>query len=214
MRYQAILFDMDGVLICSEELTAKAAILALRDFGVEAKAEDFAPFVGQGDDRYVGCVAQLHGKEYQPAMKERMYDYFSERVCSEAILPEGVKDVLFTLKSRGYRLAVCSSADRRKVEANLKAIGVTDAFFDAVLTGSEVSKKKPDPEIYLRGAEAVGEMPEHCLVVEDAPSGLAAAHRGGMDVVGITSSFPREVLCRDETPDYLVEKFSDLLTIL
>ena len=72
----AVLFDMDGVLVDSEPIINAAAIRALAEFGVTARPEDFEPFVGAGEDRYVGGVAELHGRKYIPEMKRRTYEWY------------------------------------------------------------------------------------------------------------------------------------------
>lgn len=214
MRYRAILFDMDGVLVDSESLMAKVGVATLRAFGVEAKETDFAEFVGTGEDSYIGGVSRKYGVPYDPVMKQHLYVKYGELVKTENVAAEKATEVLQTLRARGYKLAVCSSADREKVGYNLEAVGVADAFFDAVVTGSEIENLKPAPDIYLKGAELVGALPEECLVVEDAPSGIKAAHAGGMRAVGITSSFPRETLREKAAPDYIIDKLTQLLEIV
>ena len=91
-NYKAILFDMDGVLIESEFLMRSSAIQALADYGIEACHEDFYEFTGMGEDRFVGGVAEKHGKAYVLPMKDRAYDYYGQRVKAEAHIPEGVKE--------------------------------------------------------------------------------------------------------------------------
>ncbi len=214
MKFRAILFDMDGVLIDSEELMAKAGILALREFGVEAAAEDFLPFVGRGEDKYIGGVAQKHGVRYELAMKDRAYDYYGQLVGTEATVPADTLPTLQALHARGVKMAVCSSADRVKVRYNLRAIGADEALFGAIVTGSDVANKKPAPDIYRKGAELLGERPEDCLVVEDAPSGIQAAHAGGIRAAGICSSFCAQELTRQAEPEYLIDTLSQLLELL
>ena len=144
-NYKAILFDMDGVLIESEFLMRSSAIQALADYGVEACHEDFYEFTGMGEDRFVGGVAEKHGKPYVTAMKDLAYDYYGQRVKAEAHIPEGVKEMLQKLHSKGIILAVCSAADLRKVRYNIQAIGVDESLFSALVTGSDVERKKPFP---------------------------------------------------------------------
>ncbi len=211
---RAILFDMDGVLIDSEALMAKSGILALREFGVEARAEDFLPFVGRGEDKYIGGVAEKHGVRYDIAMKDRAYDYYGELVGKEATVPADTLPTLQALHARGVKMAVCSSADRVKVQYNLRAIGADASLFCAIVTGSDVAKKKPAPDIYLKGAQLLGEQPESCLVVEDAPSGIQAAHAGGIRAVGIVSSFSAQELTQQAKPEYLIGTLSELLQLL
>lgn len=214
MKVRAILFDMDGVLIDSEELMAKSGILALREFGVEASASDFLPFVGRGEDKYIGGVAEKHGVRYDTAMKDRAYDYYGQMVKAEATVPEDTLPTLKALHARGIKMAICSSADRVKVLYNLRAIGADESLFGAIVTGSDVERKKPAPDIYLKGASLLGEQPEDCLVVEDAPSGIQAAHAGGIRAAGIASSFSAQELTQQADPEYLISTLSELLELL
>lgn len=213
MKYKAILFDMDGVLIESEWLMRATAIQALADYGVQAEHEDFLEFTGMGEDRFVGGVAEKHGLVYKTEMKELAYDYYGQRVMAEAHIPAGVKEMLQELHSRGIILAVCSAADLRKVRYNIKAIGVEESLFTALVTGSDVARKKPFPDIYLEGARRVGMDPKDCLVVEDAVSGIQAAHAAGMDAVGIPSTFTPEQLTEKAGPEYILAE-TRLLTEL
>lgn len=211
---KAILFDMDGVLIDSEALMAKSGILALRDYGLDPKPEDFIPFVGRGENKYIGGVAQKYGLTFDPAMKARAYHYYGLYVETEAFVPEDVHPVLTALKQKDYKIAVCTSADYAKVVHNLRAIGLSEDFFDAFVTGDNIQNLKPHPEIYLTGAKLTGTSPEDCLVVEDAPSGVRAAHAGGMQAVGITSSFPEDYLVEQSHPDFIIHRLSELLEIV
>lgn len=214
MKVRAILFDMDGVLIDSEALMARAGILALREFGIEAVSEDFLPFVGRGEDKYIGGVAEKHGVRYDTAMKDRAYDYYGQMVKAEATVPEDTLPTLKALHARGIKMAICSSADRVKVRYNLRAIGADESLFGAIVTGSDVERKKPAPDIYLKGASLLGEQPEDCLVVEDAPSGIQAAHAGGIRAAGIASSFSAQELTQQADPEYLINTLSELLELL
>ena len=213
MKYKAILFDMDGVLIESEFLMRATAIQSLADYGVQARHEDFLEFTGMGEDRFVGGVAEKYGLKYEFAMKERAYDYYGQRVKAEAHIPEGVKEMLETLHAKGITLAVCSAADLRKVRYNIQAIGVDESLFTALVTGSDVARKKPFPDIYLEGARRVGMDPKDCLVVEDAVSGIQAAHAAGMDAVGIPSTFTPEQLQEKAAPEYILNQTRELVSL-
>ncbi len=210
MEYQAVLFDMDGVLIESEFLIRECAIEALAQFGIQATHEDFLEFTGMGEDRFVGGVAEKHGHVYDMAMKDLAYDYYGQRVQTQAHIPQGVKEMLETLHRRGLSLAVCSAADLRKVRYNLQAIGVDEGLFTALVTGNDVARKKPFPDIYLEGARRVGVAPKDCLVVEDAISGIQAAHAAGMDAVGIPSTFSKEALAEKTHPEYILNATREL----
>ena len=209
-NYKAILFDMDGVLIESEYLMRASAIRALADYGVTARHEDFLEFTGMGEDRFVGGVAEKHGLVYKTEMKELAYDYFGQKVKEEAHVPAGVKKMLEELHGMGLTLAVCSAADLRKVRYNLMAIGVDETIFSALVTGSDVARKKPFPDIYLEGARRIGMNPEDCLVIEDAISGIQAAHAAGMDAVGVPTTFSQEVLQEKAAPEYMLDEIRNL----
>ena len=213
MKYKAILFDMDGVLIDSEFLMRHASIQALAEYGIQAKHEDFIEFTGMGEDRFVGGVAEKYGHTYTFDMKERAYDYFGQQVKEMAHIPAGVKEMLMQLHDMGLILAVCSAADLRKVRYNIQAIGVDENIFSALVTGSDVKRKKPFPDIYLEGARRVGIDPKDCLVVEDAISGIQAAHAAGMDAVGVPTTFSKEVLVEQSQPQYLINEIRDLPTL-
>ena len=213
MKYKAILFDMDGVLIESEFLMRHAAIQALAEWGIEAKHEDFREFTGMGEDMFVGGVAQKYGHTYTYDMKDRAYDYFGAQVKELAHVPEGVKEMLTALHEKGLVMAVCSAADLRKVRYNIQAIGVDESIFSALVTGSDVERKKPFPDIYLKGAELIGMDPKDCLVVEDAVSGIKAAHAAGMDAVGVPTTFSKEELQERVHPEYLLNEIKELTNL-
>lgn len=210
MKQKAILFDMDGVLIESEFLMRASAIQALADYGITAQHEDFLEFTGMGEDRFVGGVAEKYGHTYVKPMKELAYDYYGQRVKAEAHIPNGVKEMLQTLHSKGLVLAVCSAADLRKVRYNIQAIGVDESIFTALVTGSDVARKKPFPDIYLEGARRVGIAPEDCLVVEDAISGIQAAHAAGMEAVGVPTTFSKDALKEKVNPEYILNEIKEL----
>ena len=178
MAWKAVLFDMDGVLIDSEEYMAKTGVRALKKYGIDAKESDFAEFVGCGENRYVGGVAEKYGVPYRTEM------------------------------------AVCSSADRVKVLMNLSAIGAEESLFDQLVTGTDIKNPKPDPEIYLTGAASLGLAPSECIVVEDAPSGIRAAHAAGIKAIGLATSFPADYLREQAQPEYLLPDLKSILTLL
>ncbi len=191
---RAVLFDMDGVLVNSEPVITEAAIRALREFGVSAAAADFHPFTGMGEDRFIGGVAELHGKPYDKAMKARAYAIYQDIVgCMIEVYP-GTLPLLKLLKEKGIPTALASSADLIKVKANLHAAGIDMELFGAIVCGDDVEQKKPAPDIYLLAAARLGVEPSACVVVEDAVSGIHAASTAGMRTVAVMTSFSESVL--------------------
>ena len=186
-----VIFDMDGVLVDSEAYICRAAQQMFRDrYGVEVPAEDFLPFVGAGETKYIGGPAEKHGIAIDmPADKIRTYEIYLEMIAEELGPLPGAVDFIAWLRQRGAKLAVASAADRMKVEGNLRAIGYGEDAFDAVITGSDVTRHKPDPQCFLMAAERMGLDPASCLVVEDAVNGCKAARAAGASCLGLTTSF-------------------------
>jgi len=184
-----VIFDMDGVLVDSEDAITLAALEALHGFGVDARYEDFKQFTGMGEDMFVGGVARLHGHEFLTQMKDKAYEIYVSKADERVRVFPHAKRVLSSLASHGYGLALASAADAVKVKANIACIGVQEDIFAALVTGSDVERKKPDPEIFLAAAAKAGFDPCVCAVVEDAVSGVMAAKAAGMRCVAVTTSF-------------------------
>lgn len=192
---QAVIFDMDGVLVDSERYICEAAMRMFKERGLVVRAEDFLPFVGAGENRYIGGVAEKYGFPMDIERdKARTYELYAQIVQGRLEPLPGALDFIARARARGLRLAVASSADRVKVDTNLRELGLAENTFDAVICGTDVVKKKPDPEIFLTAAERLGVEPAGCLVVEDAVNGVAAAKAAGMRCLGITTSFTPEEL--------------------
>ncbi len=192
---QAVLFDMDGVLVDSEEFICEAAIAMYRERGLEVQPEDFLPFVGAGENRYVGGVAEKYGFEIDlEREKARTYEIYCEIIKGKLQPLPGVHSFIKTCRDKGLKLALATSADRIKMRANLDEIGLPVDTFDAAVNGLEVDRKKPFPDIYLKASELVGVDPESCLVVEDAVNGIEAGKAAGCRCLGLTTSFTAEEL--------------------
>jgi len=188
---QAVLFDMDGVLVDSEAFIADAAIAMLAErYGVRAARADFLPFVGTGENRFIGGVAAKYGVAINiEADKARTYDLYHELIRGKLEALPGAVAFVRECRARGLKTAIATSADRRKLEANLAEIGLSDSDFDAVVDGLQVERKKPFPDIYLEASRRLGVVPGRCLVVEDAVSGVKAAKAAGAACLALAGSF-------------------------
>jgi beta-phosphoglucomutase len=190
-----VIFDMDGVLVDSEEFISRAAMMMFAERGLKVKAEDFSPFVGMGENRYIGGVAEKYRHTGDIVeLKKRTYDIYLEIIKGKLKPLPGVFEFIRQCRAKGLRLAVASSADMRKVKGNLEEIRLGSEKFDAVICGEDVERKKPAPDIFLLAAKRIGVEPRRCIVVEDAVSGVKAARAAGTKCLGITSSFSEEEL--------------------
>lgn len=192
---QVVIFDMDGVLADSEPLICAAACEMFRERGVRVEADDFLPFVGTGENRYIGGVAEKYGVALDLAeAKARTYELYLSMVPERLAVFPGARELVKACRAAGLLCAVASSADRIKVDANLRKIGLPPESWQAVITAEDVERRKPDPAIFLAAADRIGVPPAECTVVEDAVNGIAAAKAAGMRCVAVASTFPRERL--------------------
>ncbi len=184
----AVLFDCDGVIVDSEPALAKISALVLNKHGWPAKEEDFAPYIGTGEDSYIGNVVRQYGGVFNEEIKHEIYAaYVSEAVNYVKGFPGGV-ELIRKLQEAGIPAVVASSADAIKVDANLAALNLTEDDFTAVISGDMVKRKKPYPDIYLMAANLAKTLPERCIVVEDATAGIQAGVAAGMITIGFTSN--------------------------
>ena len=186
---------MDGVLTDSEPLINQAAIAMFGEQGLSVRSEDFLPFVGTGEDRYLGGVAEIYRFPLDlAAAKRRTYEIYLELVPARLQVFPGAAQLVKSCRAAGLRIAVASSADRVKVVANLAKIELPIDYWDAVVTGEDVLAKKPAPDIFLLAGKRLDRVPGECVVIEDAVSGIEAALKAGMRCVAVAQSFPRERL--------------------
>ena len=111
MQYKAILFDMDGVLIDSEKVMAISTVEALGHFGIRTQPEDYFPFIGKGEELYIGGVVRNHGFVYVPEMKAHTYEVYGKNISAEDCIP-GAADMIRDVVRAGVPHALCSGADR------------------------------------------------------------------------------------------------------
>ena len=192
---RGVLFDMDGVLVDSESFICKAAIMMFSEIGIIVSPEDFQPFVGMGENRYIGGVAEKHGIMVDiEQVKARTYNIYKKIVRGKLFPLPGSHEFISRCRNKGLKLALVTSADAIKMEINLKEIGLSQNTFDSIITGLDVKKKKPFPEIYLKAAKNLGLKPGNCLVVEDAVSGIDAGKAAGCRCLAVTSTFDAKEL--------------------
>jgi HAD superfamily hydrolase (TIGR01509 family) len=193
--FRAVLFDMDGVLCDSEPLINAAAVAMFEERGVKVHPDDFIPFIGTGENRYIGGVAEAHGVELDIVeAKRRTYEIYLDLVPTRLHAFPGAVRLVLACRAKGLQTAVASSADLVKIRANLNQIGLPEGSWDAVVFGDEVERKKPAPDIFLRGAQKLGRAPGECVVVEDAVAGIEAALAAGMRCVAVATSYPESRL--------------------
>jgi HAD superfamily hydrolase (TIGR01509 family) len=193
-----LIFDVDGLLADTEPVVAQATIDMFRElYNFVPTQEDFLPFVGTGAVRYVEGVADKYGVkvDMDKAVELRQKNYVALLNKAHDIAFPGVHDLIDAAAAApDWKLSIATSSFKENSVPTLKAANIDPGKFDAWITGSNVTHKKPDPEIYLYAANAIGMPPGRCVVVEDSVVGVEAARRAGMKCVGVTNTFSREQL--------------------
>jgi beta-phosphoglucomutase len=196
---KGVLFDMDGVLVDSEAFICKAAIMMYDELGVKVYPDDFLPFVGMGENRYIGGVAEKYGIKIDiEKVKARTYAIYELIVKGKLDPLPGTHEFILKCRNMGFKMALATSADKVKMKVNLREIGLSETIFNAVITGLDVENKKPFPDIYIMAAKRIGLDPHECLVVEDAISGIKAGKTAGCKCLAITSSFDARALAESD----------------
>ena len=185
---KAILFDMDGVLVDSEEVSIRVGEEYFKSKGVNITHDDFLPHLGGGERKFFEGPSKAKGYSlnYEDAsqfFKEHYEEYLSK---THAALP-GI-DIVKRARKAGIITAVCSSAPRWKVFVNIAAIGLEESDFDMVFSGESVKRNKPFGDIYLNAAINLGLDPKECIVVEDSLFGVKAGKNANMRVLAVTGT--------------------------
>ncbi len=184
---RAVLWDMDGTLIDSEELHWICWRDTMANEGVVITRQQFLASFGQRNDaiisRWLGAASAPERIERVGNAKEEMYRHL---VRTQGVLPlPGVAGWLQRLHSEGWLQAIASSAPRANVEAVLDALSATNVF-QAIVSAEDVHRGKPDPEVFLTAAARLGASPARCIVVEDAVAGIEGARNAGMKSIGVS----------------------------
>jgi len=211
---QAVIFDMDGVIVDSEPYSMQALIDILRQYGVEPTEDDLHRSYGRRvRDDFVEYFAKYGvTTDVNIAIAHKHARYY--HLAAGHLRPfAGVMTLLKRLSEQGFRLALASSGDRVKVAFGMQALAL-NGIFETVVTGDDVSHSKPHPEIYLTAAQRVGVSPTACIAIEDAPAGVEAAKRAGMRCIAVTNSVAREQLSKaDLIVDSLAEDLAPVVRV-
>lgn len=193
MQIQAVVFDMDGVLLDSEPLHHETVNALLADEGASLDLESYLGYVGTTlEDTWGDLVRRFALKRPFTYYRDRYDAAILRQYAEHAVLLPGAAWLVGELRARGKRLAVASSSRTAWVEACLAGLGLRQQF-ETVVTGDMVQRGKPDPEIYLKAAAALGLAPERCLAIEDAPKGVQSARRAGMAVVAVDTPYTEKL---------------------
>ena len=208
---KGIIFDLDGVLVFTDQFHFAAWKQLASELGytIDEEMNSRLRGVSRMDslnivlEKYEGILSNEQ-KVVLADRKNKIYlNYLENMVPSD--VSNAVRKTLADLHERGYKIALGSSSRNAKIF--LKKVALEEAF-DAISDGTNISKSKPDPEVFLKAAEYLDLQPEECIVVEDAYAGIDAAKAGNMQAVGIGEAYSYA------KADYHIKKIEELLTIL
>lgn len=204
---KAVIFDLDGVLIDSSKEHYLAWKRLFKEKGILINKQIFKEIFGMGNKEILGKILkrELSEKELEEFsdLKEK---YYRQYMRGKSIRPMlGMKALLENLKQR-FKMSIATSTPRENLNLILEKLKIKE-YFEALATGDEVAKGKPNPDIFLLAAKKLGEEPQRCVVVEDALSGVEAAKRAGMKCIAITTTRKRNEL---EKADYIIDNLNEI----
>jgi HAD superfamily hydrolase (TIGR01509 family) len=191
---RAVIFDVDGVLVDSYAAHLRSWVLMAREHGLEITEQEFASTFGQTSRE---IIARFWGPDLDAVEREAL-DARKEAIYRDLIragfpVMDGAIELIDALAADGFLLAVGSSGPPENIELTLERLGRRDRF-RAIVTGRDVTRGKPDPQVFEIAAERLGVPAARCAVVEDAPVGIAAARAAGMASVALVGTAPPERL--------------------
>jgi beta-phosphoglucomutase len=192
---EALLFDIDGVVVDSELLHCSTFNEVLAPFGITiSEAEWRRRFVGKGSGFIMRTLFAEHGIREDPvAWADRRRELYAKRIVEEALHPiPGFLDLYASIRETTLKIAFVTSASPVTVGPTLRMLGLEGRH--PVIDATQVHAPKPDPESYLLAARTVHVIPARCVVFEDSPTGVAAAKHARMKCVALTTTNPAEDL--------------------
>jgi beta-phosphoglucomutase len=210
-KLSAVIFDLDGVLVHTDHYHYLAWRRLCDEEGVNFDETINHRLRGVSRMESLDIILEQSNQTLTLEMKlqlaERKNAYYKEWLQSlgSGDQAPGVREALGYLQENSIKMAIGSSS--KNAPFILERLGLLDEF-DAIADGNSIGNSKPDPEVFLLAAKKMGEAPEHCLVVEDAPSGIVAAKRAGMKVVAVGSA------CLGESADFHIKDMREFISLL
>ena len=207
MKFNAVVFDMDGVMFDTESICMKAWDTVGEEMGIGKAGYMVYKTLGMTAESAIKVLRNEFGVDFDARLfkqkgREFSYKYFDEfRVHEKPFLHE----TLNYLKNKGYKLAVASSTSSDSVFHHLNEKNIT-AYFDKVICGDMIKNSKPAPDIYLKACEELGENPANCIAIEDSKNGILSAKNANMNVIMIPDLWKGD----DDTDKLLFAKLKSL----
>jgi beta-phosphoglucomutase len=181
---QAVIWDLDGVILDSAEEHRLAWHHMAREEGLPFTDEQFWATFGMRNDRIFSLLWKEVPPERVPELADRKEAYYREFIREKATPLPGAIELLSELRAAGYPQALASSTPLPNIEVISQVLGL-NKYLDAFVSGESVPHGKPAPDVFLKAAATLGIETAHCLVIEDAVAGVQAAHAGGLKCIAV-----------------------------
>ncbi len=201
-----VIFDMDGVLIDSAQPHFRSWVQLARECGGSVTQDQFAATFGRQNRDIVPVLFGEVSESRMQDLADRKEEIYRDLVRTSPPIVEGACELVRSLHAAGVLLAVGSSGPRPNIDLVLKAMGA-DELIPVIVSGDDVTCGKPDPQVFSLACERLGLSPNRCVVVEDAPAGVTAAHAAGTSAVAVLIHHPADAF---EKAEYVVQSLSDL----
>lgn len=203
----AVIFDMDGVIVDNMKYHKRAWGMFLKKYAPDMDVEEFSKHFGKVNKDLLKIVFQRKISDEEESRfgeeKEALYrEFYAEDVAPT----DGLVEFLQDLKENSVKTAVASAAPKVNVDFVFEKTGLRP-YFDASIDANDVTRGKPDPEIYLKTAEKLNCPPEACLVFEDSVPGIQAGRNAGMKVIGVATSHPADKL---KDTEFVIRDFTEV----
>lgn len=182
---KALIFDMDGVIIDSEPVHFESDKMTMREYGIEITDEILSSYVGVANPVMWAEIKEIYslGCSVDELLHKQLKYKFELFGTKKLKTIDGIRELIDLLKRKDIKVGLASSSPRVFIELMLKNLGII-GFFDVIVSGEDVSKSKPAPDIFLKASTLLGVAPDDCLVIEDSEHGVKAAKNAGMRCIG------------------------------
>lgn len=208
---KGVIFDMDGVIIDSEPLHYKVFMQYASVLGISMTSEEYDTFIGTTNEYIFGFLKEKY--HLTQAVPDLVQDYDAKikqylLASKNSLAPiEGVDDLIKQCYGRDLQLAVASSSAKDRIDLVIDMFGLAP-YFTAKISGQQVERSKPAPDIFLLAAATIGLLPEECVVIEDSHNGVTAAKAAGMKCIGYVN--PNSGKQDISHADRVIRHFSEL----
>ncbi len=186
-----VLFDWDGVVVDSSPLHQESWKILAHEVDLPLTPAQFTASFGRVNREIIPDIfGWTDDPERVEQLGRRKEEIYRELIVRKSLNPlPGIPKLLNALRSANVPCVVCTSTERKNIEVSLEVLGFTD-FFVATIASDNVTRGKPDPEVFLKGAEVCGLPPTSCVVLEDSRHGLLAARNAGIPSIGVVGTHP------------------------